>query len=520
MRLLPLLFAVFLLVCATPAVAAARVPSHTVAGAFQAGTVGANQTGREAHVVLLTGQFESNGTTAGYFTAAGTRDAIIEDIESLEVYDTGGKPPPQSGGPIPRGTRLPQFYKNVTLTMSDNASLVYYTGSTKHDYGCLSPFALVLPIDPPDDLGGLGLGTKTNTSLAIVGASSLSIEMAEHRDALVVFTKRNVNVTVWKDGQAVSNLTGSDWVYRLVGSARLSLEADALLVPFAGDASATLRPGPAEVAQQELDLNRISQAYQNAIPNATGTPPTLDAQVSEQLHQASAIFNGVLLGNPAGYADLGGDERSLGKVTLYRFERFELQPGATRGDIEYEGSGTFLLVGDQLYTTKAAAGGKTLALPVLSLVLWVLAAAALVLGFVLKPLVAPTPANAARPVRLTALIFHLVMIPLAFVLWDIETRAFLGTSILTLVGGGATQGVAFAAVAGIQSLSFTLAWTYFGLPIRFLVNTGFKLMQLKRARGIGKGLSFLSAWGIGSLYYALLLNPFIGLFVDSLGGFK
>jgi hypothetical protein len=522
MRPPALLFALLIALTAAGNAQAALVPVHHIAGTIEASAVGKNQSGETPRLTLLTGQFDLAGSTRGLLTAAGTLGATVESIDRVVVFNTKGKAPPTNATGLPPGGtgQLPQTFLNVSLTVSDNSTLVYYTGDSLHNYTSRSDFALVVPLMPPNDLGGLGLKVASETSLAVVGPASMTLEMVAGTDALLAFGHKNVNVTVWRGTRPVANFSGNDWVYRLEGHPRLALDADSLLLPFSDDVNATIRPGDRRIAADRLDLNRVAGAYQSALPNATGAPPTLDPEVGQQVRQASAIFNGVLLGNPKGNATLGGRERDLGPVTLYRFESLALSPGSTRGEIHYEGSGAFLLAGDQLYTTKAAAG-KSFPLPVLAIVLWVLAAAALVLGFVLKPIVAPGPANASRPVRLSALVFHLVMIPLAFVLWDAETHVFLGTSILTLLfGGGGSQGVAFSAVAGVQGLSFLLAWTYFGLPIRFLVNTTLKLMQMKRARGLGKGLSYLTAWGLGAGYYALLLNPFIGLFVDSLGGIK
>lgn len=507
--LLPLLV---LLLFAAPAAEASRIPSHDFEGTFVAPVLGDNESKEAPGLAFLTGALSAEGDTVGLFGAGGTVDAAVFDIERLEAFQTRGECPPTSD---PTGFRA---FNGVNLTVSDNSTF-FYGSETPHTYRAESSFALVAPLSLPESLTE-AVDVPLNTSLFIVGPGSVTLEMDERGalPAFLCFPRTNVNVTVWQGTDAVETFSGNEWSFRILGKPRLRFDAESLMLPFTGNASATLRPGDLDVVAERLNLDRFTSEFTRFFANGTKSSPRFDADVNEQIRQASPIFNGVLLGGPPGNATIAGKEQPLGKLTLYRFETLELSPAAEGGQIDYAGAGVFVLAGSQLYSAKAATGPKSWPLPVLSLVLWVLAAAAIALGFVLKPLADAGPANASRPVRLTALVFHLVMIPIAFILWDIETRAFLGTSLLTLLGGGSGEGFAFTAVAGIQGVTFTLAWLYFGLPVRYLVNTGLKLMQMKRARGLGKGLSYVTAWGIGAPYYALLLNPIVGLLVDSLGG--
>lgn len=174
-----------------------------------------------------------------------------------------------------------------------------------------------------------------------------------------------------------------------------------------------------------------------------------------------------------------------------------------------------VLAGDAIYTEKTVVGPRFFPLPVLSIVLWLFAALAIVLGFVLKPFFPAHPANAAPAVRWSAFALHVLGIVLGLLLWDFEMRSFFGTSVLTMVFGGG-GGQALGAVFGLQSLGFSLALLLFGLPVRYVFNSVLKLSNLKRARGVGRGLAYVSAWGLGAAYLPVFLNVFVGLVADRL----
>lgn len=504
-RLLPV---VLLVVAVATPVHASLVDKYVVSGDLLAARPGENAT--TPRFAIFTGAFVMDGSESGVLSAAGTHGARVEAIDHLEVY-------PAKQGNVP--TAPTKTYDHVDLAASDNSTLVYYAGSTVHRVHATSAFAMAVPIDMPDRVGDVKL--HGNTSLALVGASNVTMEMAASKDALLLVETAATRIEVRQANKTLDTYDGKAWAFRLVRHATLMTGADNLLLPFSSPegTGAVLRPAPVATAQALFNLAKLPEAYKNANPGASNTSvPSLDAGVVDQFRQATPIFNGALLGTLQGNATVGGHEERLGAFTLVRYGVVNLSPGAERGVVHYVASSApFVLAGPGLYSSKASVGGASLPFPLLSLVLWILAAAAIVLGFVLKPFVAPHPANAAGSVRLASLLFRLVCILVVFVAWDFETRAFLGTSVLQAMGGGGARGVAFTAILGVQGITWLLAWAYFGLPVRFLVNTVLKLASMKRARGVGKGVAQLAAWGLGAPAYALLLAPFIGLFVDALG---
>lgn len=500
--------AVLALLLFLPSAAAVLVPDHGFSGEIIAPSSGDSEAAQ--HLALMTGALSITGTEQGVFSASGTTDAKITGIDRLEVFrHVNGKAPPSR----------PQTFRTVDLLVADDTTIVYFVGEAAHAYTVRSDFVMVVPLDPPDDYKDLKF--EANTSLALVGGADLEATMSVPGDALLLTNSANASFEVVSEDGNRTTFEGKDWAFRVGLRGTLSLSATQLVVPFAAkDSTARLTPGGEAIAKERFDINQLVQAFQQASPDSTATPPSLDAGIADQFRAGAAIFDGVILGQPQGTTTLGGQARATTGFMLYRFDALELTAGETRGSVLYEGAGPFLLAGDALYTTKTALGPSAFSFPVVSLVLWVLAAGALVVGRFVQPFVPANSTSAAAPLRLTGILVRIGAGILVFVLWDLETQHFLGTSILgILFGSGSAQGVTFGAVLGVELITLSLAAFYFGLPIRFLTNTALKLGQLKRARGVGKGVGYTAAWGLGAAHFALLLNPFIGLFVDSLGQF-
>jgi hypothetical protein len=68
----------------------------------------------------------------------------------------------------------------------------------------------------------------------------------------------------------------------------------------------------------------------------------------------------------------------------------------------------------------------------------------------------------------------------------------------------------------MEIITFSLATLLFGMPIRFLVNSGLKLGGLKKARGVGKGVGNLAVWGLGAPFIPFMLNGVVGTIIDAL----
>lgn len=512
---------IFLVFSLLPAPASAtQIPLNDFEGDLPATSLSGKGSSKTERFALVTGAVTANGLANGLFFSAGSQNARLLHVERVEVFDTSGNLNAIDVDEY-RATQRPihAAFHNATITIQNNASFAYYTNDLDHDINLSSDFAIGLPVVPPDDIGGKAFSLSVSTSLGLIGTTSYNLTMrpsGNDPNSILYLADANRTVAITSPTETNRSYGGQQYLFRIMGGAQLSGSAQTVLFPLASNVTATFRPGPDALAQDRIDPGLINDAFADVGANQTQSKQfELEKGATDLIRAAVPIFNGALLGNPRGQATIEGNDRTLGAFTFYRFETLTIE-GAEDDEVHYQGSGRLVLAGNQFYTSKSYAGSPNFPIPLLSVFLWLMAAAAIVLGFALRPFFPANPANAAGPVRLTGLVVRIAGAIFAFLLWDFEIKSFLGTSILTLLadGGG---GLALGMVASLELLGLSLAYFFFGLPVRFIVNSVLKLASMKKARGIGKGIGYLAAWGIGAAFLPLLLNPFVGLLVDRLG---
>lgn len=512
-----------LVAVACPAGTARLLPTHSFEGSFEAprfAKSGAPDEGQK--LILMTGDVAVEGSARGMFGFSNSRRADISGIDRLEVYDTSGDTSAVNISELQRTGRPIVFAaENVTLYFPLRSSFFLHTNESLYDYTASQRYALIVAFTPPEDLGGNTINLTTDRSLAIIGEESrLRATMGSvNTDSVVYVPRGDFNVTILNRTSGQTTLySGSRYVYRLLGTPTVNVEAENIMVPFRGAVTANVQPAPAGEWANRFDLGAIDAAIRDLSPNKTEAPRSLiEPDVAKQIQSLNPVLNGVVLtiGDVTGTLSINHRTQDLGKVTLLRFDGLT----ATAEDgtsFAFEGDGRFLLVGDELYSEKAVLRIGALAIPPFTLVLWLFAAGAIVLSFILKPFFSPSRASVSWIIRLIGWGVHALALLFTLVLWDLEIFDFLGTSLFTLFVQGQLSGTAFLIVLAFEVVPFLLALTYFALPIRFIVNSAFKLGGVKRARGVGKGVGDLAVWGLGAAYIPALLNVVVGALVDAL----
>lgn len=496
-----------------PTSSASLVPSHSFSG--QMSPVEFNQT-KDAKFGVVTGAADLEGTTTGLFAFSRAQDVTVH-AGRAEVYDTSRTPEQAYLEYESAGTPIFHSFENVTITYGANATFIAYSGDHERTYESSSPFSIGLAVQPPANFASFNDTLKVGTSLALIGENSIEVTTPEGTLDDVAFlysvTATTTFTAVEPQGDNES-FEGTKWLVILRDGLEITGSADTLLVPFEEDGNATFRPAGAGALRSGLDVNRIAQGLaelQGKDPREA--QPPLDEDAQSILNQLAPILNGALIGTPDENLTIGGQDRSGGFIHVLRFSSLHVSP-AQDGRLSYEGSGRFLLADNQLHTTKATIGSPPFSLPVFSLVLWVFAAGAIVAGFMMKPFATPSPALAAFPIRIVAIAFHIVCLILLFVLWDMEIKSFLGTSLLTGLGNGA--GIGLATIAALQLIPLGVAATLFGLPVRFIINGVLRVVNMKKARGIGRGLGNLATWGLGAAFIPVILNPVLQMLLSRL----
>lgn len=510
-------FVAFLLMGAlAPGAEAALTKSYSFQVELPLVKFGQNQSKDGLGVTLLTGRFEGGAERTGLYGFVSVRSGTITDASKVEVLNTKDQ-----AGAINRAISgqcasaqacaVEATVHNPTVSVTHNSTLILYS-ETALNYTATAPFLLMTLAQPPKDLGGGAIqNLTTEPSLLLVGdALAASGRAANQSNAIYAFLPNDNSTLTIADQNQSKQYTGGKFVFRFYGTPQFAMASSGMLLPFQGDsAHASVTPATGAALRDQFRPETVNDVLRSFGSNQS----IVSGGAAKQFREIAPILNGVLFGgveNPV----VDAKSRQNASLSLIRFSTIDLY--ATQGGARASGSSPFVLLGPGFYTTASGFSLGVLAVPSLSIFLWLLAAGAIVASFVLKPIVAPQQAGGMGTIRLIGLGFHALALVLAFILWDAEIRQFLGTSLITLITSGQAQGAMLAITAVFELVPFWSALLLLGMPVRFIVNSGLKLGGLKKARGIGKGVGDLAAWGLGAPFIPFFLNGFISTIIEAL----
>lgn len=466
---------------------------------------------------LLTGAAEASGHRRGLFIFVDLHDMLLEGADQVDVINTvdesGALDRARSGQCRSAGTcSVEKTFRHPRGTVLPGSDAILYFDTAEANFTLRAPFAITTLLRLPKDLGGKSLQNLEFEQSLVAAGDELHAQGNATVSTGFVFLKFNSNesrLTLAGD-EGEGTYSGTRYIFRFAGPLSFTATADGIILPFAADATLRLEP----TTRANLDAH-FKPENVNKIFGAMGSNATiLGKELADNLQPLAPVLNGVVLGDVAN-ASVGGKAYGNSSFALVRFQSLFLVPTAG-GGAQATGRSTFVVFGGGLYTTEKGVDLGPLQLPYLSLVLWVLAAGAIVAAFLLKPIVGLAPVGGFGTVRLTGWIFHAVALVIAFILWDREVAAFLGTSFLTLFAKGASgSGPAFLAIVAAEFFPLAIAHFAIGMPLRFIVNSGLKLGGLQRARGIGKGIGNLATWGLGAPFIPFFLNGLLGFLLDA-----
>lgn len=513
-----------------PSASALLVPSLDFLGNFVATDVfgAVDREGKEGipDLALFMGEAKANGTEDGLFLFVDVEEGVVENASRVEVYDTSGDLSAVDQEEFLRTSRpIHKAFNNATIRLprGGNASFVV-AADAPVNFTAASPYALGMVVRPPQDLGSDAIDFAATRGLALLGSDcrfdSTLVDNSTVEEHLLLFVPGNQTRIFVSNATSNGTFTGDQFVYVVQDSAAVHVRGGAVLVPFEGNVTAEFRPADANRLESGFDLSaidRLTGSFKTE-GESNESKNLIPAEIADNLDVIAPILNGALVGKLNGTFSLGAKPVDLGDFTFLRYSHLTVD-GLNSTVVTYQGSGRFLLVGDGLATTKTVAALGPLRLPALSIFLWVLAGAAIALGFVLKPFVRPEQIGAFGLIRLVGWIFHGLALLVALLLWDGEIKSLLGTSLLTIFTGGAGgQGVALAIVGAFELVPLTFAFLFFAYPVRFVVNSLLKLGGIKKARGIGKGVGDLAAWGLGAPFIPVFLNVVVGALLKGISG--
>lgn len=515
-----------------PAAQAALVPRHAFEGTFQVEPLGGEAAGQGGQAkppsVYMMGALEVKGQESGLFAFAAAEATAITTVQRIEVYELSGDPTRvdrdefrATGRPIHRA------YNDASVDISANASFFYWIpADAPQVIDVAGPLAIALPILPPDvPVQNFGV-IQPGPSLVTAGGFAANLTMPGDSDAYLLAANDATSFFIQSQSEeGGQTYAGSQYLVRVMEANPFRVAAEAGLIPLAPGANATVGPADAAVLTERFDVNRFldgltaitgqSQQGVEAPDAANQTNELIDERVVQVFEALAPMLNGAIIGalpNATIVVSGAAAPTDLQGFAFVRASGLTLQPLDDGVTMRYTGEAQLLLFNKEFYSEKAAIRGGPLPIPVLAAMLWIIAAAAILLPYLVRLPVGPTAPGVGAALRILGLVLNIGLAVLAFVLWDLETRSFLGTSLLTLLRGGANPtGLGVGLVAGLQGLGLTLAYLLLGLPVRLIANSALRLVQLKRARGVGAGLGHVGSWGLGAPLMPLFLTPLAGL---------
>ncbi len=128
-----------------------------------------------------------------------------------------------------------------------------------------------------------------------------------------------------------------------------------------------------------------------------------------------------------------------------------------------------------------------------------------------------TPKN--KKLKWIALGFHILLLIMAFYLWDREINRLFGKSLIPLlISSGneifnASLTNPFIFIAPLELIPWSISILLIGLPIGISINSVLKIWGLREGKGIGKGIGAMAIWFIGASYIIFFLNAIISPFM-------
>lgn len=229
------------------------------------------------------------------------------------------------------------------------------------------------------------------------------------------------------------------------------------------------------------------------------------------MEQVSGLLNGALLVIPGDgtsaapsprEARWGTSDFPVGPVTLARGG--DLAVAWRDGQMSVQGEPTFALGRDGFAVEPPARVGL---FPVVSLVLWLVALAAIALFFARRP----PKGDPAIALRLASLAAYGLVLVIALALWD---RSFADTFGTSAIGVARAEGLSAATLprigvlAGVELVPWTIAAFLFALPVRIALGVAL--------RYLGRGKSYKGIASAGGLVVLALLGPVYALWCVNL----
>ncbi len=323
-------------------------------------------------------------------------------------------------------------------------------------------------------------------------------DFIENSALLLSFTDNSAFTLIDSNGGTIEVLEGPNRWVGFQGTPTVG-PINARLVALPTPDGATMDFAPSAHATDALNTQHLEAALEVLREAEDGGDQLSD--LDEITDGLAPVLNGAFLGvssiEGASPTDL------LGNITIVRFTTMNAERDG--GQLQWNGAAAL-----QIQDGDVAGADPLIGIfPWWSLLLWGVAIVSLVLRFVLKP-------DKSHPrwdqLGWVGWVGGILAGILVFILWDRETKALWGTSVLS----GDASGTAYLVIAAVQLVPLLLAGICIGLPSRILIKSGTRFAGQGNLMRIGAIIAPFLVFLLG----APLMIDYLGALMDAFEGFS
>lgn len=318
-------------------------------------------------------------------------------------------------------------------------------------------------------------------------------------------------VRIIENGQPIRDFIGKDALMNFAGSPSVtSFRSDLVALPFEISSTAQFTSAGDEAAREGLRLARVSELLQDLQEASAGSTTESTANPSEGWEDLdnimAEVLNGALLRLP-----LAGSDATIAETfAVVRFDDLQVRAGA-QDRLDWSGRGPLAIQNGEVAGAPNLVGVGFFALPIWSIVLWVIAFGVWIARLVVKP---PKEHPRWDRFKWVGWVFGALAFVVLFILWDFEVRSVWGTSLFSTDARGAGLGVTAAVqLAPLMFVLFAAA-----APLRMIFRNGLLLGKQGTFMGLSGGVAYLLAYVLGATLLLAYVELILTAVLENLGG--
>jgi hypothetical protein len=350
--------------------------------------------------------------------------------------------------------------------------------------------------------------TVTNNPLTMRCSGDFAV-LTTLSDTGTIRVKDRHGTILWSGASPNNYLVIQDKKFSITQHPPLSLfplNAATSTVPF----TLSISPAdPKDIVIKQL-IENVSIAVENLGEDTTSEFIKNINEFDNLLQATSLVANGAMVFLQTNDTlTIDHSTQQFSSVGFVRFKTLDITNVGSSSGPTLQADCKLIFLGNHFYTPQAKRNSDGIAFPYEMLVIWILALCIFIyIRFFLRP---PVDTKRDERIKRYALIFHIILFIIAFLLLDAEVNDLIGISAFTAL---LSQG--FSMIAGtfllLELTIWVLGYIILAIPLQLLTFSVLRLLGIgKGGNGIRKAMGDLSIWVFCGFYLLLFINIIFSL---------